>query len=836
MHFSRSLQLSISVAVVALCAARLAVADVGTAAEPAAAANATPATDAAGPANAVAPAEVGSTGVNEVGQTEVSEVVVTARKRGEERLQDIPTAITAFGEQTLQKMGVKDFTDIAYQVPGLTFNNQGEGEKRYVVRGVQSPGQEQVAVYFDEVPAPGIQSSTGDSGSQTPDLKLVDLERIEILKGPQGTTFGANSQTGVVRFITKKPVLNEAGGSVEVDGQYMQHGDPGAGATGIFNLPLVQDRLGVRFTTYYNHTGGYIDNVRLGTSNINWSSTTGGRAILRYVPTDSTTLDAMIWLQNRDVGGANNYYPFDTFHVRGAGPSDAGFHDKVPLFAFFDTGTFNTADYVQTPKPDKEQVYSLTLTQNLNWATLTATGSFYRRDFGFFRDNTWAVISLGLGPASIEGTAQCFKSKGPNDATCLRGDLFPELTNQTQNIMQKAGEIRLNSTGDGSLQWLAGFFYRDRDSNFESVSPVVDATTGLPFPTTAPPPGFSNLPGAGIEGCVPCALARYNERTIKESAEFGELTYKIFSKLELMAGLREFEAEQTDDGFYRFQFPLFGNTLPPPASGHFKENKLIKKFQISYRPIDDVTVYALASQGFRLGGTNQSTFAAVPKGYAADSLWNYELGLKSSWLQRRLTVNLSAFDIDWDNIQVSGRDPTGSFGFISNAGKARVTGLEFETFVHPIRGLDFSAGFSYMPERQLTEDQANATVIAPGKKGDKLPRIPQFTGDLSAQYTTNLLAVPDWSAWARAQWSYHGRSATDFRPTSSIYRIQHAYDITDFRVGATNDKTGLDVALYLDNAFDVQGDVFLVAGTATPTAKYTNQPRTIGLEVTKKFL
>ncbi|MGH8138954.1 MAG: TonB-dependent receptor [Steroidobacteraceae bacterium] len=811
MHFSRNLQLSMWVAVVALGTAPLAAAD-------------------AAPADAAAPP-----GPAEVGETQVSEVVVTARKRGEERLQDIPTAITAFGEQTLQKMGVKDFTDIAYQVPGLTFNDQGQGEKRYVLRGVQSPGQEQVAVYFDEVPAPGIQSSTGDSGSQTPDLKLVDLERIEVLKGPQGTTFGANSQTGVVRFITKKPVLSEASGSVEVDGQYMQHGDPGAGATGIFNLPLIQNKLGVRLTTYYNHTGGYIDNVRLGTSNINWSSTTGGRALVRFVPTDTTTLDAMIWLQNRDVGGANNYYPFDTFHVRGTGQSDTGLRDNVPRFAFFDTGTFNTADYVQTPKPDKEQVYSFTLTQGLSWATLTATGSYYKRDFGFFRDNTWAVISLGLGPAAIQGTPQCFTSNRLNNATCLRGDLFPELTNQTQSITQKAGEIRLNSTGEGPWQWLAGFFYRNRDSGFESVSPVVDAATGLPFPTTAPPTGFSNLPGAGIAGCQPCALARYNVRTIKESAEFGELTYKIFSRLEIMAGLREFEAEQTDTGYYAFQFPLFGSTLPAPASGHFKENKLIKKFQLSYRPIDDVTVYALASQGFRLGGTNQSTFAAVPKGYAADSLWNYELGLKSSWLERRLTVNISAFDIDWDNIQVSGRDPTGSFGFISNAGTARVTGLEFETFVHPVRGLDLSAGFSYLPERQLTQDQANATVVAPGKKGDKLPRIPQFTGDLSAQYTTNLLAVPDWSSWARAEWSYHGRSATDFRPTSSAYRIEHAYDITNFRVGATNDRTGLDLALYLDNAFDVHGDVFIVAGTATPTAKYTNQPRTVGIEVTKKF-
>ena len=158
----------------------------------------------------------------------ITEVVVTARKRGDERLQEIPTAITAFGEETLRDMGVNDFTDFAYQVPGLTFSDTGNGEKRYIMRGVQSAGQEQVAVYYDEVPATGVQSSSGDSGSQTPDLALVDLQRIEVLKGPQGTTFGANSQTGVVRFIVNKPVLDAVEGDLRVGGESLQHGDPGA--------------------------------------------------------------------------------------------------------------------------------------------------------------------------------------------------------------------------------------------------------------------------------------------------------------------------------------------------------------------------------------------------------------------------------------------------------------------------------------------------------------------------------------------------------------------------------------------------------------------------------
>jgi outer membrane receptor protein involved in Fe transport len=773
-----------------------------------------------------ADAEQPATRDDGVGQTAVTEVVVTARKRGEERLQDIPTAISAFGDQTLQKMGVTQFTDFAYQVPGLTFNDTGQGEKRYILRGVQSAGQEQVAIYFDEVPAPGIQSSSGDSGSQAPDLMLVDLERIEVLKGPQGTTFGANSQTGVVRFIAKKPQLDKLGGQVKVGAESLQHGDPGATVTGTFNLPLIADKLALRTTAYYDRTGGYIDNVRLGRDDINWSRTRGGRAILRWQPAVGTTVDTMLWLQKRDVGGASGYHPFDTFHT-GGDPTDQGMKDNLPTFAFFDTGQFKNGDYVQTPRPDQQQVYSLVLTQDVKFATLTATGSLYKRDFGFFRDNTWSVISLRVGPP---GATVCF-----NNTPCLRPDLFPELTDQTQDIDQKTAEIRLNSSGEGPWQWLLGGFYRKRESDFRSVSPIVDPATGLPFPATAPPPGYSTAPGAGIEGCQPCALARFNTRGIKELAGFGELSYKFTKSLELMAGLREFSAEQNDSGFYLFQFPLLGTSLPPADNRHFKESRLIKKFQFSWRPTEDITMFALASQGFRLGGTNQPNIAAVPPGYEADSLWNYEVGIKSSWLDRRLTINSSAFVIDWDNIQVSGRDPSGAFAFIGNAGAARVEGLEFEVFARPARGLDLSAGFSYLPKRELTEDQVNATVQAPGRKGDQLPRIPRWTGDFSVQYESGLEALPEWTAWVRADWSYHGKSATELRPTAPTYRVQHSYDITNFRVGATSTRSGVDVALFLNNAFDVHGDVFLVAATATPTVKYTNQPRTIGIELTKNF-
>lgn len=748
---------------------------------------------------------------------------MTARKLGAERVQDVPGAITALGAQQLEAMRVVNFTDFAYAVPGLSFNSTGPGEKRYVLRGIQSAGQEQVAVYYDEVPSPGIQSSSGDSGSQTADLQLYDMERIEVLKGPQGTTFGANSQTGAVRYITNKPDLNRVGGSVQAAAQSLSHGSPGGSLYGMFNMPIVSDKLAVRVVGFSDHAGGYVDNPRLGTKNINWARTIGGRVALRYEPTSKTTIDAMVWLQDRKTGGASGYMPYDTFHLSGD-TSNQGYKDTVPAFALFPTGEFNTGDYVQTPRPDKLQIYSVTLEQDLGFASLTAAGSVYKRDLGYIRDNTWSVISLGVGPAG----ATCLNNK-----PCVRPDLFPEQTNQTQDITQKTLEVRLNSTHAGPLQYLVGVFYRDRDSDFQSVSPIVNAA-GLPFPITTVPTGFSTLPGAGVANCVPCALARFNTREVKESAVFGELTYKPIEQLELMAGLREYSAKQRDDGFYLFQFPLIGSTLPAPDHRRFKESKLIKKFQVSYKPNSDMTLYALASQGFRLGGTNQAATIAVPPGYNSDSLWNYEAGVKSSWFDRRLTVNAAAYYIDWKNIQVSGRDPTGAFAFIGNAGSAKVEGMEVEVFAHPIPGLDLSGGVSWLPKRELTEDQVNDTVVAAGKAGDKLPRIPEITADFSAQYTHDL-GVADWSGIARVDWFYHGRSNTELRVGSVNNRLQHAYDITNLKIGATNQAMDLDLTLFFDNVFDEHGDVYLSAGTATPTTKYTNLPRTIGVSVSKKF-
>lgn len=763
------------------------------------------------------PGPAGDAGASEAG----GDIVVTARKRGEERLQDIPASISAIGGVALEKQGITNFEAFAYKVPGLTFTDQGPGLKRYTLRGIQSAGQEQVAVYYDEVPVPGIQSSTGDSGSQIGDLQIYDMERIEVLKGPQSTTFGANSQTGAVRFIMRKPNLGQVEGSVKAGLSTVAHGDQGGNIYGMVNVPIVNDQLALRVVGYYDRTPGYVDNVRLNDENINSSDTYGVRGMLRYQPTNAITLDAMAWYQKRNTHGASEYHPFDSFRERG-NPADPGYLDRIPAFARFQTGEYNAGFYVQTPRPDTQEIYSLTLTADLDFATLTVAGSIYKRNYQYYRDNSFSIISLNGGPAG----ATCL-----NGATCLRPDLFPELTDQTQDMNQKTVEARLNSSGTGPFQWVAGVFYRDRQSGFRSYSPMVDAN-GAPIVATTPPTGFSVAPGAGIAGCNPCGFARVNTRSVKEKAVFAEATYKLTDWVELMGGLRWFQATQADFGRTLFQSPLIGSTLPVPYDRDFTESKVIKRAQISFKPTQDVSVYLLASQGFRLGGTNQAATLAVPEGYQSDSIWNYEVGLKSSWFDRKLTVNLAAYRVDWSNLQVSGRDITGAFGFIGNAGSARIEGLELEVSARPSPALEFNAGLNWLPKRELTEDQITSTFSAPGRKGDKIPRIPALTLNFSAQYTTPI--SENWSAYLRGDYSYKGASGTELRPTLATYRTQEAFSIVNLRLGADRED-GLNIALYANNVFDVAGDVYLTASTGAPTSKITNTPRTFGIEVSKRF-
>jgi outer membrane receptor protein involved in Fe transport len=802
----------------------------------------------------------------------IEEIIVTSRKMGAENLQKIPAAISALDSQALKEMMVVDFEDFARQMPGLTFLDTSPGERKYVVRGVQSAGQQQVAVYYDEVPLPGVQDSTSDSGSQTTDLKLYDMERVEVLRGPQGTVFGANSQGGTVRFITVQPVLGEF--ESYVSGEF-SHTDPSTENNwnwqAVANIPL-SDTFAARVLVYDGEDAGYIDNNRcratdpaedprdpdtaltcLDQKDYNWANTTGFRTNLLWEVSDTTRFKGQFWWQDRQTGGDSRYHPFDAYNLNPTDPVYAGNSDSSPTgsnvlgFTFFEEGEFRSGDYALTPKPDEQFIYSLTGEFELPFANVSATVSRYERDYQFKFDSTWQVIDL-LSPGLLAGLPACDVA-GQTVPACVRADLVYALTDQEQSVEQNAFEIRFNSKdSDSAIKWVVGAFYRKRESLFQSFVPVVNAqgvTFSPPQAPVLPPP---NEIGAGIPGCHPCVFGRTDDKDIEETAFFGEVSWSITDALDLNVGVRWFDVDQQETGSTKFQFAAFAPNPPdsttpdgstPPSINNLNDSEVPWKVALAWHANDDITLFGSASTGYRLGGTNNRGIGniVIPEEYEADELTNYEFGIKTQLGDNRAILNASVFFMEWDNLQIAARDLTGAFGFITNSGKAEVQGIEVELATGLGDNFDVTAQVTYLGKKELTEDQArtDVAIVAPGVKGDQLPRVPEMTASFTAQYNYQL-PIPGWDAAVRLEGSFTDESFTVFRPTSEENRFQDSYSIFNARANFRNDEMDLDLALFIENIFDERGDVFIGGGAGSqPTSKVTNRPLTIGVRVTKGF-
>lgn len=793
----------------------------------------------------------------------IEQIVVTSRKLGAERVQDIPAAISALDSQSLRDMMVVDFEDFARQVPGLTFLDTSPGERRYVVRGIQSAGQQQVAVYYDEVPLPGVQSSTSDSGGQTTDLKLYDMERVEVLRGPQGTAFGANSQGGTVRFITQKPILGEFQGYASAElSRTTPSADNNTNFYAVANLPMGED-FAARVLVYDGEDAGYLDNRRcratdpaedprvpgtelscLQLEDFNWVQTTGMRTNLLWEMNDDFRLHGQFWWQDRQTGGDNRYHPFDAYDPTPEHPVYAGNADSPAGFTFFQEGKFKVGDFAQTPKPDEQTIYSLTAEAALPFGDVTATASHYERDFLFKFDSTWIITFLLQDKI---GNLPC-SDPGADPATCLRSDLLYALTDQRQDLEQDAFEIRVNSPeSDSPIQWVVGAFWRQRESNFQSFVPVIDVN-GLPFDPPTPPtvPPTSDI-GAGVPGCHPCVFARTDSKDIEERAVFGEVNWSITDALDLNVGVRWFDVNQTEVGSTVFQFAAFAPNPPdpttptgatPPSFNNLDDSEVPWKIALAWQPSDRITVYGLRANGFRLGGTNNRGIGqiVIPESFEADELTNYEVGVKTLLgAEQRTSFNASAFHMEWENLQVAGQDVTGAFGFIGNAGSAEVQGTELDVTSWLGDNLYLTGQLTYLTKKELTEDQVTTEFQAQGQTGDEIPRVPELTAAFAAQYNYET-PVPDWYGSFRVEGSYTDDSFTALSPNDTSRRLQDSYQIYNARASFRNDLLDLDVTLFVENIFDEQGDVFIGGGTGgEPTSKVTNRPQTVGVQIVKGF-
>jgi iron complex outermembrane recepter protein len=699
------------------------------------------------------------------GSETIEEVVVTALKRNT-LLQETPMSMLAVSGKTLEERGIDNIADLLRATPGLSLVDQGPGQRRLVIRGVQSAGEAQTGLYYDETPVSGgAPSTTNDAGQRSPELRLFDIERIEVLRGPQGTLYGSGSMGGTVRVLFNKPEYDYAA-AIDSSFESTADGDSGYQVNAMLNAPLSGDQLAARSVFYYRDRGGYIDNATLGRDDINTELSRGGRVLLRYQPTDALTLDAAVHIQRED-----------------------SFLSAWELPA----GTYRTAAPTQLPVRDDFELYSLTLNWDLKFATLTGVTSLLKRDLRVSIDASRLMANFGPAGAPFR----------------------PGVLKQPQDVEDRSHEVRLSSTSAGPLHWTTGVYFEKRDAFTLSEQLLADPVTGLPREPR-------NV-----------ATSRTIDDMLEQRAVFGEVSYDLTSALTLTAGGRYFDYEKSITGETTVGFPLLGAVVTPPTTVRSDEDGWVSKVNIAYRIGDDALIYAQANEGFRPGGANQVIgLPAALTPYEADSLWNYEVGAKTRWLNDTITLNLAAFRIDWQNMQVTGRTPDGAFNFISNAGEAQIDGVELETLFMPLPGLELSLGGSYTDAR-LSADQRDPNVNAPGRDGDRIPNVPKHAASFAAKYEWPLAG--ELTALARTDVNYVGSSFSEFRPTSPFIERIDSYTLTNLRLGVRNELAGWSAYVFANNVFDEVAIGRVLSNAFGRDLTLSAPPRTIGLNVSKNF-
>lgn len=751
-----------------------------------------------------------------------ADIVVTALRRNT-RIQETPLAISATSGQALAASGSSSFTDLTRNAPSLRIVDSGPGQRRVLIRGIQSSGEPTVGVYYDETPVSGSVSTSSDAAGTTPDFRLFDVERAEVLRGPQGTLFGSGSMGGTLRVIFEKPRSDKVEGAVSANLSTVEGGKEGWSFDGMVNLPIAADKLAIRVVGYYNKFAGYVDNVILASDptaknvvdttpagdpylrnnkNINDGYSAGGRALLRFTPTERLTIDLAAFYEK--VSTQSPGWRLEPSAILG---------EKYVTSARARSGNY-----------DKNRIYNATLHYEFDGFTLVAVSSYFDRD-------RTAVSDVGDTFNGRDNAAGCTRYLLRNVGTCTDAQLASYITAthaiqqsslyQPQSVKNWVNELRVSSNSDSPFQWTAGLFSEDRDTVVRSTLLTADPSTGKLYDINDP-----------------TALAY--DRTIydylKQKAAYVELSYKLFDQLTLTAGTRYYDFKKRVGGVIDVGQIHYSSVVTPYTEATNKEDGFIYKFNVAWQANPDLMFYAQAAQGFRPGGVNQVIgLPAALAGYSSDSLWNYEIGAKTK-LARGIYFNVAGYRIDWNDLQVSARTTgTGSvFGLIANAGAARIWGAEAELTADVTNNLSISANVGYT-DATLSEDQVSTIVTATGRKGDRLAFIPKLTAGFAAEYTQPL--NDDLEGVVRLDASHVGKSFSTLSPTDVYRRVIPAYELANLRFGLQQPDNDWGVYFFINNLFDdtAINSMSSSSNTGGLTNTYSAAPRTFGINIQKRF-
>lgn len=710
----------------------------------------------------------------------VDEVLVTAQKR-EERLQDVPVPVTVLSADTLSDTDQVRLQDYFATVPGLNLSatSYGQGGAQLLaIRGITTGAgtNPTVGVTIDDVPY-GSSSLLGQGELLTPDLDPASLERIEVLRGPQGTLYGAESIGGLIKYVTADPSTEKVSGRVQVLGSDVEHGASGYGARGAINVPL-SDTLAIRASGFARRDPGYVDNVTTGERDVNEADLWGGLASVLWKPSSAVSLKVNALLQNTNGYGDAS--------IDATADSNGNLHPVLGPQAnarLPGSGRYNI----------RARLYTATLNLDFgDWSFVSISG------YGDNRYRQFTDVSSGYNFASVP-------LYGVSGATSKN---FFDTKKFTQ-------ELRLSSATGKPLEWLVGAFYSHESTDGDQAALANDATTGAP---------------AGV-------IEDFHFPTrVTEYALFADLTAHFTRQFDIQFGGRESENRQTynetDSGPETEAY--YGNPSPfVNPTEHTKGNAFTYLVTPEYKLSDELMVYARFTSGYRVGGPNINAVAyGVPASYAPDRTNNYELGLKGDLLDHSLTFDASAYYISWKNVQITLVYPPNGSLYNTNAGGAKSQGVELSLKARPTKGLTFTLAAT-ANDAELTQNIPPTPGNAIGASGDRLPYSSRFSGTFSADQ--NFFLTDRWTAFVGGSVTYVSAREGEFSNSTSLPRLRFpGYAQTNLRLGVNYDSwTG---SLFANNVFDRLG--VIGGGISYATAPYYLtyiEPRLVGVSLIKTF-
>ncbi|HSA54382.1 MAG TPA: TonB-dependent receptor [Gemmatimonadaceae bacterium] len=756
-------------------------------------------------------------------------ITVTATLR-EQELADVPFSVAAPTAAVLRERGAESIETIAINVAGFSVQNLGPGQSQVAIRGASAgqiardqPGvKEQVGAYLDDSPI--------SLSLFTPDLDLFDVSRVEVLRGPQGTLFGAGSLSGTVRYITNQPELGTHSTFGELGGSYVDGGTGGAGVKIGTNVPL-GDRTAARVIVYHNQLPGWMDAVQPDFSvdrNVNTGTRTGVRAALRFEPSVNVSITPRFIFQTVETDGWNR---IDDYNIL-ANP----YTTSRPAVTLGERQLFTQID---EPFTDDFLLGDLNLRYDFGPMNLTSITSYTNRDVLVVRD-------AGALTSSITGGDQGF----PEEIYTLNAPL--DDATQSSVLTQ---ELRLAGAG-GRLRWLVGGFFSSNQRDY-GQSLLVS--------------GYEAATGSSTQGLRAARDELFFSDLaydLQQTALFGEGTLSLGPRLDLTAGLRYYDftedREQVFDGI--FAHDSTGTTVVS-TPGSTEADGFAPRFIASFRATDEITLNAQASRGFRLGGINDPlnvplctpadlvTFSGRDS-WTDETAWNYEIGAKTELMGGRASLNLSGFYMDITDLQLTVTAGSCSSRLVFNVPESVSRGAEIELTAAPNESVDLSISATYTDAElrstlTSTDAQGNVTVVSGIQEGNRLPSVPRLQAAAALTFRRPFL---DGDGFFTATYHYVGSRFTQiddhaagfgvvnlnaFAPntigaplTASTFTFEPelpAYNLLNLRLGVI--RSEWEMALYLNNVTDERAFLALdrERGTLARVGYLTNPPRTLGL-------